>query len=605
VQPWALPKPSLSVLAVTNAPAETAASEPKTPPAGSRPAWTSPRAWLGIAAAGVVVRGGWLALGLVGLGRLRRRGRRLSPEPPLLASALERIGVRAAFYSSAETPVPVTFGLRRPAVLLPDAVLSMEPQALQAILYHELLHVRRRDWAVVVVEEAVRALLWFHPAVAWLVGRIHLCREQVVDRAVVAMTEARDEYVGALLEVAKGTVRPEPMPAALFLRASRLRQRVAEILKEGGMSRGRLLFHVAACIVAVLAAAGVGVRWFPLVAAAAEAQGKEPVEVVRGAENVLHRAPVAYPRRAFEKRVEGDVVVDLTLDEEGHVQDARVASGPDELRAAALESVLRWHFSEPRSGATQVAIRFRLPAEGELLEKPMPVEKPKRVDVELKRRPERQIEELEQALKDRSLAAEQREKYAHLLAERQAEQEALALDAAKLGRTLELEQAVETKRRADVVRTERQIEELEQAVKDRNLGAQQREQYAQMLAERQVSLNLLTANMAELAQRQERIVELQRAAGEEEWRLKEKIVELKSPPLAREPLEGTLAEIHLARLSEGARRQLLAQLGVAVGDPIDASVAERVQENVRRFDEHLKVVFSRGERGIVLLIVAP
>ena len=69
----------------------------------------------------------------------------------------------------------------------------------------------------------------------------------------------------------------------------------------------------------------------------------------------------------MEKGIEGTVVVEATLDADGMVSDARVLSGPQELRKAALESVLQWHFTHDAAGSTrQVGIAFQLPAEGAL-----------------------------------------------------------------------------------------------------------------------------------------------------------------------------------------------------------------------------------------------
>ena len=86
---------------------------------------------------------------------------------------------------------------------------------------------------------------------------------------------------------------------------------------------------------------------------------------MKGAEHLLHAALPEYPHRAIEQRVEGDVLLDLAIDDRGEVSDARVLSGPDELRKAALESVLQWHYSPDavRSISTQAALRFHLPAE--------------------------------------------------------------------------------------------------------------------------------------------------------------------------------------------------------------------------------------------------
>ena len=108
--------------------------------------------------------------GVVRLRRLRRAGR---------SCAGERRARRAAAHhrNAREHPLcgglgqPVTFGFRRPVVLLPDS-LRMQPEPIQrAVLAHELWHVRRRDWIWTVVEEAVRAVFWFHPAIWMLLSR--------------------------------------------------------------------------------------------------------------------------------------------------------------------------------------------------------------------------------------------------------------------------------------------------------------------------------------------------------------------------------------------------------------------------------------------------
>lgn len=72
------------------------------------------------------------------------------------------------------------------------------------------------------------------------------------------------------------------------------------------------------------------------------------------------------------------------------------------------------------------------------------------------------------------------------------------------------------------------------------------------------------------------------------------------------PLEGRLSTIHAARFAPDALKVLLPQLGVSVGDPIDAAVLERVRAVVARFDEHVHVQLGRSpDGGLILLLVAP
>jgi TonB family protein len=76
---------------------------------------------------------------------------------------------------------------------------------------------------------------------------------------------------------------------------------------------------------------------------------------------LLHRAAVQYPKNALAKHIEGTVALELTLSETGTVTDARVLSGPEELRGAALQSVLEWHYASDAQPKTQASIDFKLP----------------------------------------------------------------------------------------------------------------------------------------------------------------------------------------------------------------------------------------------------
>ena len=147
---------------------------------------------------GIAMRLLWLALGVWALARLRSTASPLVPPPDAFSRAEARVGVRAGVYVSDRIAGPITFGLMKPVVMVPPSVVAMRPHVQEAIAYHELLHVRRRDWLFEVVEEGIRTVFWFHPAVWWLIGRIQLSREEVVDQAAIRFTESRERYVDAL-----------------------------------------------------------------------------------------------------------------------------------------------------------------------------------------------------------------------------------------------------------------------------------------------------------------------------------------------------------------------------------------------------------------------
>ena len=247
-------------------------------------------------------------------------------------------------------------------VLLPDGFPLLDSRVKDAILAHECLHVRRRDWLFTVVEELVRAVFWFHPAIWWLLGEIQLAREQAVDRAAVEMTQQREEYVDALLAIAGARPQLDLAPAPLFLRKRHLKQRVISIVKEVRMSKTGLASALAAGVCILAAACWMVSGAFPLEAAPQVVADGPGVSVDLGGAAMMHRTGVAYPEAARAKGIEGTVVVQARLDSSGSVVDASVVSGPQELRRAALEAVLQWHFMREFGGsAQQVSIEFKLP----------------------------------------------------------------------------------------------------------------------------------------------------------------------------------------------------------------------------------------------------
>ncbi len=220
--------------------------------------------------AGIAARFVILAMGLVRLRQLRQASspiRRFPEFAAVLEEMRTRVNTSAEFRLSPDVDSPVTFGFAAPVVLLPERFPSMSAQFQATIACHELLHVQRHDWAHHLAEEILRAALWFHPAIAWLIARVRLSREQVVDREVVRLTQQPKPYLEALLEFATGRSRTAAIPAPPFLVERQLPERVALMLKEVRMSRIRLITSLTATSCCVALAAILAVWTFPLKAA--------------------------------------------------------------------------------------------------------------------------------------------------------------------------------------------------------------------------------------------------------------------------------------------------------------------------------------------------
>ena len=185
-------------------------------PAAGRVVW-----WL--LCAGALLRLGWLCAGAVRLRQLRQRSRAAVLTPDLEAHQIRHC-------SSGRAPCLVrgcAAGRLRPAASGHPAargLLRHGSEAQRTVACHELLHVVRRDWPWIVVEEVARALFWFHPAVWWLVERIQESREQLVDRLVIARIPSKRAYMAALLAFADvgrppALWRPRFCGGAIFVRA--------------------------------------------------------------------------------------------------------------------------------------------------------------------------------------------------------------------------------------------------------------------------------------------------------------------------------------------------------------------------------------------------
>ena len=126
--------------------------------------------------------------------------------------------------------MPTVVGWLRPAILLPIAALaSLSPAQVEAILAHELAHIRRHDYAVNVLQTIAETLLFYHPSVWWLSRRIRAEREHCCDDIAVALCGDAVGYAQALAELE--TWRTVSATMAMAATGGTLLDRVRRILQ--------------------------------------------------------------------------------------------------------------------------------------------------------------------------------------------------------------------------------------------------------------------------------------------------------------------------------------------------------------------------------------
>lgn len=152
---------------------------------------------------GVTLLSARFAGGLFYLQRLASTG--VEPAPAewhlVLARLSREMGLRRAvrLLRSFRVEAPMVVGWMRPVILIPAAAFSgLSPAQIEAVLAHEMAHIRRLDFLVNLFQSALETLLFFHPAVWWLSSRLRAERELCCDDAAVAICGDRALYARAL-----------------------------------------------------------------------------------------------------------------------------------------------------------------------------------------------------------------------------------------------------------------------------------------------------------------------------------------------------------------------------------------------------------------------
>ncbi len=174
-----------------------------------------------------------LGAGLAWVGALRRRAQ---PAPPAWQARLDALAVRLGVQRKVLLQVlpdlasPITVGFLRPLVVLPSALLSGMPvHLLEALLAHELAHVRRWNYLVNLLQSVVEALLFFHPVVWWLSTRMRDAREEVADALAAEALDDPRRMAQALHALALQNPLPTPI-LALSASGGKLLQRLERLM---------------------------------------------------------------------------------------------------------------------------------------------------------------------------------------------------------------------------------------------------------------------------------------------------------------------------------------------------------------------------------------
>jgi bla regulator protein blaR1 len=169
---------------------------------------------------------------------IRRLCRQQIKEPALywheriqhLAQGL-RIRRPIRFLESAIVSVPTTVGFLKPIVLMPLGLLAqLPPEHIEAVLLHELAHIRRNDYLINLLQSVAEIVFFFNPALLWLSTLIRTERENCCDDIALAAVKNKTQYIRALVAFQEFHLGTTPYALAFAESKTPLLDRIKRIL---------------------------------------------------------------------------------------------------------------------------------------------------------------------------------------------------------------------------------------------------------------------------------------------------------------------------------------------------------------------------------------
>jgi beta-lactamase regulating signal transducer with metallopeptidase domain len=250
---------SLAVPAITYTVVQIAEPFPQSPPPA--PPTRSHGDWLPIAAVGF-----W-ACGFAGIALMRLQAW-LRIRAALRSSLPLDIPFPVEVRSSPPLLEPGVVGFFRPMLLLPTGIVErLTPSQLQAVLWHELFHIRRRDNLTAAVHMIVEAAFWFHPLAWWISARLMEERERACDEGVLELGSEPQVYAESILKTCQFCVE-SPLTCVSGVTGADLKKRVVRIMTQVGRTKltfSRKLLLASFALAAVLGPLVLGLKVTPQV----------------------------------------------------------------------------------------------------------------------------------------------------------------------------------------------------------------------------------------------------------------------------------------------------------------------------------------------------
>lgn len=175
----------------------------------------------------------------------------------------ESIGItqKVSLAESALVKVPLVIGHLKPLILMPVGILSnLSVAEVEAVLLHELAHIRRHDYLVNFIQRISETLLFFNPALLWVSSLMRIEREHCCDDIAIAKTANPLQFAEALISFKEYSMKPQHYALGLFGKKSLLLQRMTRIVykRNKALSPFEVLFFTINLVLFCLLVLGKG-----------------------------------------------------------------------------------------------------------------------------------------------------------------------------------------------------------------------------------------------------------------------------------------------------------------------------------------------------------
>jgi len=266
-------------------------------------------------------------------------------------SARMRVSRPVQLLESCLVDVPLALGHLRPVILIPIGMLSALPVAqVEAILMHELAHIRRHDYLLNAAQRLIESFFFYHPATWWISSVIRNEREHCCDDVVVAMTGNAQEYAVVLAALERSRI--SSLELALAATGGRLMKRIHRLLNPTQSVNALAPALAVAILLATAATSMAALRWDSAkqsstpakIAAEAAARQSAPLAKVAAEAAATQSA-------AYAKWIDEDVVYIIDDAERA----AFVSLSSDAERDQFIEQF--WERRNPTPGSAQNAFK--------------------------------------------------------------------------------------------------------------------------------------------------------------------------------------------------------------------------------------------------------